>query len=199
MTDPKSPPQTNTIIIFTPEIKKAATLRGTRDENMPLYQTSVLKKYLKQQDAAAIAKGYKAFTKYFHDPAIQENIRKSKEEEYQGIFLTELLAKVLGYTMKPLDGYNLVAEYKNEKNSRKADGAIIKDDLALAVIELKGTKTKDLDKAQRQAFDYKANQTGCIYVITSNFHKLKFYINKAVEFEEFIETQYVFRKKEEEN
>ena len=121
----------------------------------------------------------------FTTQLIRKISEKSKEEEFQSIFLRALFVDVLGYTMKPLEGYNLVAEHKNEKNNRKADGAILKDNQALAVIELKGTNTKDLDKAQRQAFDYKANQTGCIYVITSNFHKLKFYINKAVEFEEF--------------
>ena len=48
---------------------------------MPLYQNSVLKKYLKQQDSAAVAKAFKKFAKYFHDSKIQENIRSSKEEE----------------------------------------------------------------------------------------------------------------------
>ncbi len=152
---------------------------------MPLFQTSVLKKYLKQQDSEAVAKAFKKFTKYFHEPKIQENIRSSKEEEYQGIFLTELFSKILGYTMKPNADFNLVAEYKNEKNSRKADGAILKDNEALGVIELKGTNTKDLEKVRQQAFDYKANQTGCVYVITSNFEKIRFYINNAVDFEEF--------------
>ncbi|WP_443633471.1 DNA methyltransferase [Candidatus Marifrigoribacter sp. Uisw_064] len=152
---------------------------------MPLYQNSVLKKYLKQQDSEAVSKAFKKFAKYFHDPKIQENIRSSKEEEYQGIFLTELFSKILGYTMKPNANFNLVAEYKNEKNSRKADGAILKDNEALGVIELKGTNTKDLEKVRQQAFDYKANQTGCVYVITSNFEKIRFYINNAVDFEEF--------------
>jgi len=152
---------------------------------MPLYQNSVLKKYLKQQDSEAVAKAFKKFTKYFHDSKIQENIRSSKEEEYQGIFLTELFSKILGYTMKPNANFNLVAEYKNEKNSRKADGAILKGDEAIGVIELKGTNTKDLEKVRQQAFDYKANQTGCVYVITSNFEKIRFYINNAVDFEEF--------------
>jgi REP element-mobilizing transposase RayT len=55
----------------------------------------------------------------------------------------------------------------------------------MAVIELKGTNTKDLESIRRQAFDYKANQKGCVYVITSNFEKLRFYINDATEFEEF--------------
>lgn len=152
---------------------------------MSLYQNSVLNKYLKQQDSDAVAKAFKKFAKYFHDSKIQENIRSSKEEEYQGIFLTELFSKVLGYTMKPNADFNLVAEYKNEKNSKKADGAILKDNQALAVIELKGTNTKDLEKARQQAFDYKANQTGCVYVITSNFEKIRFYINNAVDYEEF--------------
>ncbi|MDG2435675.1 MAG: restriction endonuclease subunit M, partial [Polaribacter sp.] len=152
---------------------------------MPLYQNSVLKKYLKQQDSAAVAKAFKKFAKYFHDSKIQENIRSSKEEEYQGIFLTELFSKILGYTMKPNANFDLVAEYKNEKNSKKADGAILKDNQALGVIELKGTNTKDLEKVRQQAFDYKANQTGCVYVITSNFEKIRFYINNAVDFEEF--------------
>lgn len=150
---------------------------------MPLYQNSVLKKYLKQQNKDVVAKAFKKFTKYFHNTKIQANIRSSKEEEYQGIFLTELFVNVLGYTMKPNDNYNLVAEYKNEKNSKKADGAILNNNQAIGVIELKGTNTKDLEKVRQQAFDYKANQTGCVYVITSNFEKIRFYINNAVDFE----------------
>ena len=152
---------------------------------MALFQTSVLKKYLKAQDNNQISKAYKKFSKYFLDPKIQENIKSSKEEEYQGIFLTELFVKVLGYTMKPNANYNLVAEYKNQTNSRKADGAILKEDIALGVIELKGTNTKHLEGIRQQAFDYKANQKGCVYVITSNFEKLRFYINDATEFLEF--------------
>ena len=66
--------------------------------------------------------------------------------------------------MKPNANFNLVAQYKNKKNSRKADGEILKDNEALGVIELKGTNTKDLEKVREQAFDYKANQTGCVYM-----------------------------------
>lgn len=152
---------------------------------MALFQTSVLKKFLHLQNKDSIATAYKDYSRYFLDVTIQENIKSSKEEEYQGIFLTELFAKVLGYTMKPNANFNLVAEYKNQTNSRKADGAILKDDLAIGVIELKGTNTKDLESIRKQAFDYKANQKGCVYVITSNFEKLRFYINDATEFLEF--------------
>ena len=152
---------------------------------MALYQASVLKKYIKQLDTAKLNKAYKKYTKYFLNSTIQENIRNSKEEEYQGIFLTELFVNVLDYTLKPKIDFNLVAEYKNQNNARKADGAILSNDVAVGVIELKGTNTKDLESIRKQAFDYKANQKGCVYVITSNFEKLRFYINDATEFEEF--------------
>ncbi|WP_111706569.1 Eco57I restriction-modification methylase domain-containing protein [Lutibacter citreus] len=152
---------------------------------MALYQTSVLKNYLNRQDELIVQKAYKKYVKYFHNTGIQENIKKSKEEEYQGIFLTELFVNILGYTIKPNVDFNLVAEYKNQTNAQKADGAILKEETAIAVIELKGTKTKDLESIRKQAFDYKANQKGCEYVVTSNYEKLRFYINDATEYEEF--------------
>ncbi|KAB1067599.1 N-6 DNA methylase [Tamlana haliotis] len=152
---------------------------------MGLFQVSVLKNQLQLQDQTKVTKAYSKYTKYFLNPTIQENIRASKEEEYQGIFLTELFVKILDYTLKPNANFNLVAEYKNQTNSRKADGAILIGDIAIGVIELKGTNTKDLESIRKQAFDYKANQKNCTYVITSNFEKLRFYINDATEFEEF--------------
>ncbi|SFZ94622.1 TaqI-like C-terminal specificity domain-containing protein [Flaviramulus basaltis] len=152
---------------------------------MSLYQVSVLKKHLKLQDQDKLNKAYKKYTKYFLNPTIQDNIRNSKEEEYQGIFLTELFVNLLDYTLKPNTDFNLVAEYKNQNNARKADGAILHNNIAIGVIELKGTNTKDLESIRKQAFDYKANQKGCSYIITSNFEKLRFYINDATEFEEF--------------
>ncbi|SDH88990.1 TaqI-like C-terminal specificity domain-containing protein [Flavobacterium omnivorum] len=152
---------------------------------MALYQKSVLNKHLKQLEQPKVSKAYKKYVKYFLNPTIQDNIRNSKEEEYQGIFLTELFVNVLDYTLKPNVDFNLVAEYKNQSNSRKADGAILSNNVAIGVIELKGTKTKDLESIRQQAFDYKANQKECVYVITSNYEKLRFYINDATEFEEF--------------
>ncbi len=41
-------------------------------------------------------------------------------------------------------GYELTSEFKNEKGSRKADGAVLKDGNAIAVVELKGMDTTDL-------------------------------------------------------
>ena len=152
---------------------------------MALFQVSVLKKYLKLQDEKIIDKAYKKFTSYFQHPEIQENIRKSKEEQFQATFLSELFVNILGYKLNPNPNYNLTTEFKNESNNRKADGAILKQGNAIGVIELKGTNTKHLEGIRQQAFDYKANQKNCVYVITSNFEKLRFYINDATEFLEF--------------
>ncbi len=152
---------------------------------MALFQSAVLNKYLKEQDSARIAQAYAVFTGHFHDPVIQANIRESKEEQYQEGFLRDLFVNVLGYTLNPQKGFDLTTEFKNEKGAKKADGAILVDGKALAVIELKGTDTTDLATINAQAFNYKANHSHCVYVVTSNFHKLRFFIDNAVEHIEF--------------
>lgn len=152
---------------------------------MALFQNSVLKKYLAAEDQSLIKEAFSAYQKYFHHPQVRENIRAAKEEQFQEGFLRELFVKIFGYTINPEPDYNLTTELKNIRDSKKTDGAILKDGNALAVIELKGTDTKDLDKIRDQAFNYKNNQPDCVYVITSNFEKLRFYIDNAVDFVEF--------------
>jgi type I restriction-modification system DNA methylase subunit len=152
---------------------------------MPLFQSAVLNKYLKQQDSTRMAAAYAAFAAHFHDAAVQANIRDAKEEQYQEGFLRDLFVNVLGYTLNPQAGYDLTSELKNEKGSKKADGAILQDGKAIAVIELKGTDTTDLGSINTQAFSYKANHSQCVYVITSNFQKLRFFIDNAVDWLEF--------------
>lgn len=152
---------------------------------MALFQKSVLNKYLKGLDENLINTQYETFKKYFLNPEIQDNIRDSKEEQFQATFLTELFVKILGYTLNPNTNYNLTTEYKNVKNAKKADGAILQNGKAIAVIELKGTNTTDLNKVEAQAFGYKNNQPDAVYVVTSNFEKIRFYIDNAVDFEEF--------------
>ena len=152
---------------------------------MSLFQNSVLNKYLKGLESEKVNEAYERFTSHFHNPTIQENIRNSKEEQYQGEFLIDLFVNVFGYVKNPTPDFNLTTELKNIKDSKKTDGAILKGEKALAVIELKGTNTTDLSKVETQAFGYKNNQPGCNYVITSNFEKLRFYIDNAVDFEEF--------------
>lgn len=152
---------------------------------MAFFQSSVINKYLKNLDRQTINAAYAKFKNVFHNPAIQENIRNSKEEQYQEGFLTDLFVNVLGYAKNPNPDYNLTTEYKNVKDSKKADGAIIINDAVKAVIELKGTDTTDLSKIENQAFGYKNNQPDCAYVIISNFEKLRFYIDNAIEHIEF--------------
>jgi type I restriction-modification system DNA methylase subunit len=152
---------------------------------MALFQHSVLNKYLEGIDGKKVDQAWDIFTSRFHDPEIQQNIRNSKEEEYQAGFLIDLFVNVLGYTLYPASGYNLRLEKKDEKGSRKADGALLADDKVKALIELKGTDTTDLDKVESQAFGYKHKHRHADYVIISNFEKLRFYIDNAVEHIEF--------------
>ncbi len=152
---------------------------------MSLFQKSVINKYLNNLDKVKVDDAWSKFRNHFHNKVIQQNIRKSKEEQYQGEFLIDLFVNVFDYIKNPAPEFNLTTELKNVKGAKKTDGAILKDEKALAVIELKGTNTTDLAKVEAQAFGYKNNQPGCNYVITSNFEKLRFYIDNAVDFEDF--------------
>jgi type I restriction-modification system DNA methylase subunit len=152
---------------------------------MGLFQKSVLNKYLKLQDATLIDKAYKKYCKYFHNIKIQQNILISKEEQFQQKFLIELFEKVFDYTIFPDENFNITTEFKNLRGAKKADGAILVNGKALCVIELKGTNTKDLESIRQQAFDYKSNHPTCKYIITSNFEKIRFYIETSDELEEF--------------
>lgn len=152
---------------------------------MSLFQKSVLVKHLTLQDDKLIEKRFKKLKKYFQNTIIQQNIRGSKEEQFQSGFLTALFVDVFDYKLNPMPNFNITTEFKNEKGAKKADGAILKDNKAIAVIELKGTKTKDLERIRQQAFDYKSNQSVCVYVITSNFEKVRFYIENSIDNLEF--------------
>ena len=145
------------------------------------FQNSVIKKYLASQDAELIAKAWETYKAYFLNPAVQENIRASKEEQFQEGFLRELFVKVFGYTLNPMPDFNLITEQKNETDAKKADGAILRDGKVIGVIELKDHKTTDLSHVERQAFGYKSQHKDTKYVVISNFEKLRFYIDNAVE------------------
>ena len=150
-----------------------------------MFQKTIISKYLKTQNPENLLKKWEIFRQHFHDAQIQDNIRNSKEEQYQEGFLRDLFVNILGFTLNPNLGFNLTTEYKNVKDSKKADGAIIINENVVGVIEQKSTKTTDLGKVEEQAFNYKNNQAGCTYVITSNFEKLRLYIDDSVRFVEF--------------
>ncbi|OAV67760.1 Type IIS restriction enzyme Eco57I [Bacteroidales bacterium Barb4] len=151
---------------------------------MSIFQHTVVKRHLASNEEK-IREAYKSYTGYFLHAKIQENIRNSKEEQFQEGFLRELFVKVLGYTLNPDPDYNLITEKKNENNAEKADGAILINGEVVGVIELKDRKTLDLKTIERQAFNYKNHHRNALYVITSNFEKLRFYIGNAIDFIEF--------------
>lgn len=150
-----------------------------------LFQKNILKKYLAAVSKEETEQAWNKYQSYFLNPDIQANIMQSKEEQFQEGFLRELFVKVLGYTLNPSPDYNLITEQKNETNSKKADGAILVDGTVVGVIELKDHKTTDLSKIEQQAFGYKNQNQNAVYVIISNFEKLRFYIDNAVEHIEF--------------
>jgi hypothetical protein len=152
---------------------------------MPLFQQSVIKKHINGFNDQHIEERWQKFRMVFHNSEKQLNIRRSNEKQYQSGFLRDLFEKVLGYKMNPEPNFNLLAEKKNVNDAGTADGAILLDGKVIAVIELKDTKTTNFKKIEDQAFGYKVHQPGCNYVITSNFEKLRFYIDNTTQYEDF--------------
>lgn len=63
---------------------------------MSLFQKTIIAKYLKTQNTKELDENWETYYQYFQNPAIQENIRNSKEEQYQGEFLIDLFVNILG-------------------------------------------------------------------------------------------------------
>ena len=150
-----------------------------------LLQKNIVKKYLNLLGEDQVIKPWEQYQQFFLNEDIQTNIHKIKEEQFQEGFLRELFVKVLGYTINPSPNYNLTTEQKNEVGSKKADGAILLNDMVIGVIELKDHKTPDLASIELQAFGYKSKHKDTRLVIISNFEKLRLYIDNAVEFREW--------------
>ena len=150
-----------------------------------MFQKAIIKKYLTSQNKELLHTKWDLYRDFFHNKGNQERIRELKEEQFQEGFLKELFVKIFDYIITPNENYNLITEFKNVKDSKKVDGVLFFNGSVKCVIELKGTNTIDLAKVEVQAFSYKSNQTNCNYVITSNFEKLRFYIEDAIEFIEF--------------
>ena len=62
---------------------------------MPLFQSFVISKHLKTLDKQAVQAAFLKFKAHFHNPAIQKNIRNSKEAQYQEGFLNDLFVNIL--------------------------------------------------------------------------------------------------------
>ncbi len=151
---------------------------------MAIFQESIVQKYLSTIDNVSVDLAYRKYQEVYGSQKI-ENIKKAKEEQYQEGFIKDIFGLVLGYSIFPEHPFNIQTEKKNATDSKKADGAIFQGDNVVGVIELKDNKTRNLDAVKDQAFGYKNNHRDCSYVISSNFHKLRFYIDDATEYEEF--------------
>jgi len=151
---------------------------------MSLFQESIIRKHLGYLDQEVVEQAYLRFKEVYSANKIT-NIKVAKEEQYQEGFIKDIFGAVLGYSVFPEQPFNIQTEKKNEANSKKADGAIFQGDNVVGVIELKDNKTKNLDAVKDQAFGYKNNHKDCSYVISSNFHKLRFYLDDATDYEEF--------------
>ena len=151
---------------------------------MGLFQKSVLTNYLTSVSDSDIEKGWNSLISY---KEMDSKVQTLKEEEFRAKFLEKIFVDCFGYKSQydSAEEGNLFFEQKNTSNSKKADGAIKKDGEVIAVIELKSTKTKNLDDVKNQAFGYYTNNSKCEYVITSNFNKLRFYIERNEDYLEF--------------
>lgn len=152
-----------------------------------MFQKRIVEKYLSNISKDLLNEKYALYCSIFANKEKQENIRNSKEEQYQEGFIRDLFCSVLGYTIKPEPNYNILTELKNDTktSSKKSDGAIVINNEVKAVIELKGTDTQDLDKVAFQAFSYKNHHERCNYVIVSNFERLRLYVETQIEYKEF--------------
>ena len=153
-------------------------------QRMSLFQESIIRKHLGTLDQEVVEQAYLRFKEVYSANKIT-NIKVAKEEQYQEGFIKDIFGAVLGYSVFPEQPFNIQTEKKNEANSKKADGAIFQGENVVGVIELKDNKTKNLDAVKDQAFGYKNNHKDCSYVISSNFHKLRFYLDDATDYEEF--------------
>ena len=151
---------------------------------MGLFQKSVLTNYLASVSDNDIEKGWNSLISY---KEMGSKVQTFKEEVFQAKFLEKIFVDCFGYKSQydSAEEGNLFFEQKNTSNSKKADGAIKKDGEVIAIIELKSTKTKNLDDVKEQAFGYYTNNSKCEYVITSNFNKLRFYIERNEDYLEF--------------
>ncbi len=66
---------------------------------MSLFQNSVVEKFINTLNKQVVLEKWTIYKNHFLNPGIQENIRNSKEEQYQGEFLIDLFVNVLGYTV----------------------------------------------------------------------------------------------------
>lgn len=160
---------------------------------MSLFKDNILNEKIKNQNKNILQERWSKFNLFQKKI---EDIKKLDEQTYQDGFIRDIFESCLGYTLNITNpkSFNLVREQKNQSNSQKADGAILVDNKVIGIIELKSTKTKDLEKRYgredttvNQAFNYLTahDRKYCHYVIVSNFDEIRFYIDDKLNYQSY--------------
>lgn len=149
-----------------------------------MFKQKIIDKFIQNLNENELLRAYDEFLKFAQK---KDAIKTFKEEVYQDGFLKDIFENCLNYTLDTTNpaNFNLKREMKNETDAKKADGVIIVNGEVVGVIELKDTFTKDLSKVENQAFNYHNSHTNSRFIVISNFQKLRFYIDKKVDFIEF--------------
>ncbi len=155
------------------------------NDNKKLLQKSLVKEYIAKAEKGILDKQWEVYKEKLLDKERQNTIRNLNERQYYITFLTDLFVNVLGHKLAPDKNHNISIEEKNVSDAGRADGAIYIDDKVAAVIELKSTKTKNINEVTKQGFDYKNNHKGCRIVIISNFETLRIYVDYKIDYEEY--------------
>ena len=77
-------------------VEKNVSLQKEQSDTTMLFQKNIIKKYLGLLNEELTQEAWNKYQAYFLNKEIQQNIRQSKEEQFQEGFLRELFVKVLG-------------------------------------------------------------------------------------------------------
>jgi type I restriction-modification system DNA methylase subunit len=152
---------------------------------MSLFRKKIIEKHLKVQ---AIPEAHLRQLQHWQQLIQQGNLSAQSEIELQGDFAQALIINLLGYTpLSQSENYSIAREYPIGRG--KVDLALGKftadktNDEILAVFELKGAKTKNLDAIMsgrhispvQQAWSYARDVRGCQWVLVSNYLEIRLY------------------------
>ena len=161
--------------------------------NKSKIQNSVLNKYLSRLENEYfedINEKYSVYQKIFNS-AYKDQITNLKESEYEQIFQLRLFQTVLGFQIDI--GKESPRNIKFQPKSKEgfADGGIYlpnADDIDkknIAVIEMKDSNTREINKINNQAFKYFKTDPNIKYTITCNFLRIRIYLDNTKDYIDF--------------
>ena len=84
-----------------------------------MFQNSVFYQHINNIDKDLLKQKFQEFKTNYQDPDKIEQIKSSKEEQYQEGFLRDIFVNILGYTINPEPNFNLITEKRNESSDKK--------------------------------------------------------------------------------